>query len=192
MTAMQPNSENSDEKMTTVMAEDLDVKGTITFKTSLMIKGSLEGEIISEGMLVIGETAKINAAITTQSLVSNGTIEGDVTAGEQVVLKSTAVHTGKITTPNIVVESGSLFNGSCVMERKKPEPPREAVIEEQAAESASSSQDSPEVKPEAEVPEPTEQAAETGAEDDSAASTEARSGQFGFSWPGSSDEKKEY
>ncbi len=110
-------SENAEEKVTTVIADDLYIKGAITFTTSLMIKGTLEGEIVSEGLLVVGPTARINAEIATKSLVSHGEIQGDVTATEQVVLKSTSVHTGNITTPYIVVESGSVFNGSCVMER---------------------------------------------------------------------------
>ncbi len=97
----------------TVLAEDLSVKGTMHFKDSVMIKGTFEGEIRSEGMLVVGPTAIINATIRTRTLVSHGDIEGDITASEQVVLKNTAIHKGDITTPNIVIESGSMFNGSC-------------------------------------------------------------------------------
>ena len=119
MATMIPHaSENAEEKMTTVIADDLHIKGTITFATSLMIKGTLEGEIISEGLLVVGPTAKISATIVTKSLVSHGEIKGDVAASEQVVLKQTAVQTGNITTPYIVVENGSVFNGSCVMKRE--------------------------------------------------------------------------
>jgi len=120
-TAIPYTSENVEEKVTTVIADDLHIKGTITFATSLMIKGTLEGEIISEGLLVVGPTAKIEATIVTKSLVSQGEIKGDVTASEQVVLKETAVQTGNITTPYIIVENGSTFNGSCVMKRERTE-----------------------------------------------------------------------
>jgi cytoskeletal protein CcmA (bactofilin family) len=102
-------------KITTVLAEDLSIKGTIQFKNSVMIKGSFEGEIQSDGVLVVGPTAMVNAKIGTKILISHGQIEGDATASEQVVLMSTAVHKGNITTPNIVIESGSKFNGSCTM-----------------------------------------------------------------------------
>jgi cytoskeletal protein CcmA (bactofilin family) len=101
--------------ITTILADDLDINGTITFKSSLMIKGTLQGEIKSEGLLIVGPTAKVNAMISTKKLISHGEITGDVTATEQVVLKETAVHTGNITTKNIIVESGSLFNGSINM-----------------------------------------------------------------------------
>ncbi|HEY3277210.1 MAG TPA: polymer-forming cytoskeletal protein [Syntrophorhabdaceae bacterium] len=106
-----------EENVTTVLADDLEIKGTMKFKSSLMIKGIFEGEIISEGLLIVGPTARVTATITTKNLISHGDIKGDVTASEQVILKETAVHTGNITTPNIVLESGSLFNGSCIMQR---------------------------------------------------------------------------
>jgi cytoskeletal protein CcmA (bactofilin family) len=109
----QPVPGTDEISITTVLADDLHIAGTITFKGSLMIKGSLDGEIVSEGLLIVGPTAKV----TTKNLVSHGEITGDVTASEQVVLKGTAVQTGNITTRDIVVESGSLFNGSITMER---------------------------------------------------------------------------
>jgi len=112
-------SEYAEEKVTTVIAEDLHIKGSLGFETSLLIMGSLEGEITSEGLLVVGPTAKINATIVTKRLISHGEIQGDVTASEQVVLKGTAVQIGNITTQNIIVESGSLFNGSITMKGRE-------------------------------------------------------------------------
>ena len=113
------NKELTEEQVTTVIAEDLHIKGSLRFETSLLIMGSLEGEITSEGLLVVGPTAKINATIVTKRLISHGEIQGDVTASEQVVLKKTAVHMGNITTQNIIVESGSLVNGSITMKGRE-------------------------------------------------------------------------
>ncbi|MCX5807314.1 MAG: polymer-forming cytoskeletal protein [Proteobacteria bacterium] len=115
-------SEVVEKDVTTILADDLEIKGTIKFKSSLMIKGVLEGEIISEGLLIIGSTAKVTATITTKNLISYGEIQGDVTASEQVILKSTAVHNGNVTTRNIVIENGSVFNGSCMMKARDINP----------------------------------------------------------------------
>jgi len=114
----QPTAGIDETNITTVLADDLHITGAINFKSSLMIKGALDGEIISEGLLIIGPTAKVTAKVTTKKLVSHGEITGDVTASEQVVLKETATQTGNITTRNIIVESGSLFNGSVTMKGK--------------------------------------------------------------------------
>jgi len=113
------NGSDIDEKdITTVVADDLEIKGTIKFKSSVMLKGVFEGEIQSEGLLVVGPTAKVKATITTKTLISHGEITGNVVANEQVTLKSTSLHNGDISTPNIIIENGSVFNGSCAMRAK--------------------------------------------------------------------------
>jgi cytoskeletal protein CcmA (bactofilin family) len=113
------NGSDIDEKdITTIVADDLEIKGTIKFKSSVMLKGIFEGEIQSEGLLVVGPTAKVTATITTKTLISHGEITGNVIANEQVTLKSTSLHNGDISTPNIIIENGSVFNGSCAMRAK--------------------------------------------------------------------------
>ena len=105
-------------KIVTVIADDLEIRGTIRFKTSVMLKGVFEGEILSEGLLVVGPTAKVTATISTKTLVSHGEITGNVTATEQVTLKNTSLHNGDVSTPNIIIENGAVFNGSCAMRAK--------------------------------------------------------------------------
>ncbi len=124
---------DGEEKVTTIIADDLEIQGTMKFKNSLMIKGVLEGEIISEGLLIVGPTARVAAKITTKNLISHGEIQGDVTASDRVVLKSTSSHNGNITTPNIVIESGSIFNGSCIMVREEPVRTPDVVFTEDTA-----------------------------------------------------------
>jgi cytoskeletal protein CcmA (bactofilin family) len=121
-------------KITTVVADDLEIKGMIKFKSSVMIKGIFEGEIQSEGLLVVGPTAKVTAAITTKTLVSQGEITGSVTAGEQITLKGTATHTGDMKAPFITIDNGAVFNGAAVMERmQRTERPVETCEEEPIA-----------------------------------------------------------
>jgi cytoskeletal protein CcmA (bactofilin family) len=112
------SSEYEEKDITTVVADDLEIRGTIRFKTSVMLKGVFEGEIFSEGLLVVGPTAKVTATISTKTLISHGEITGNVTATEQVTLKNTSLHNGDVSTPNIIIENGAVFNGSCAMRAK--------------------------------------------------------------------------
>ncbi len=112
------SSEYDEKDITTVIADDLEIRGTIKFKTSVMLKGIFDGEIFSEGLLVIGPTAKVTATISTKTLISHGEVSGNVTATEQVTLKNTSLHNGDISTPNIIIENGAVFNGSCSMRAK--------------------------------------------------------------------------
>jgi cytoskeletal protein CcmA (bactofilin family) len=90
-------------------------KGVVTYEGAVRIDGHIEGEIVSSGSLVIGETAEINAEISVGSLVCGGTITGNITATEKVQLLAPAVVTGSIKTPVLVIEAGVRFNGQCEM-----------------------------------------------------------------------------
>ncbi len=116
-------------QITTVVAEDLEIKGTIRFKSSVMLKGVFEGEIFSEGLLVVGATAQVTASINTKTLISHGSITGNVVAGEQIVLKNTATHSGDLNSPFIMIENGAVFNGSCVMDRRQSASVSEPAVE---------------------------------------------------------------
>ena len=105
----------NEEEITTVLAKDIGFSGTLKFKTSLMIKGDFKGEIVAEGKLVIGPDANVKATITAKDIVSYGKTEGNITAIQSVILASSAKQTGDILTPNLIMESGSLFNGKAVM-----------------------------------------------------------------------------
>ncbi len=114
---MATNMEPEEKDVSTIIAEDLEVSGTIKFKSSLMIKGVVQGEIFSEGLLIVGPTAKVTANIVTKDFISHGQVTGNITASGQAILKNTSVYKGDITTPHINIEDGSYFDGSCTMKR---------------------------------------------------------------------------
>jgi cytoskeletal protein CcmA (bactofilin family) len=99
----------------TILAEDIDFEGTLTFKKPLMIKGKFKGEIKSTSTLHIGEKAFVEATTEAAIVSSKGTHKGDIVGHSRVELFSTAQVEGDITTPDFVVESGCKFNGMCNM-----------------------------------------------------------------------------
>ena len=100
----------------TILAEDIDFTGKLTFQDPLMIKGKLKGEINATGDLYIGENAKVEAKVTANTVSLKGKIKGNVVAHTRVELFSSATVDGDISTPNVVMESGSRFNGICNMQ----------------------------------------------------------------------------
>ena len=105
-------------KTVTILAQDVEIKGTVTFKSSLTVNGILDGEVVSEGTLVVNPTAKVTATITTRDYISFGEVEGDVTASGQITLKKGSVHTGNLVTSKIEIEPGANFNGSLTMNKQ--------------------------------------------------------------------------
>jgi cytoskeletal protein CcmA (bactofilin family) len=106
----------------TILADDIDFEGHLTFKKPLMIKGKFKGEIRSESALYVGEKALVEAKIESGLVSSRGRINGDITGHARVELASTAQVDGDIQTPDFVVESGCKFNGHCNMTGQKRAP----------------------------------------------------------------------
>ena len=105
----------------TVLAEDIDFTGVLTFKKPLMIKGNFNGEIKASSDLYIGEKAFVKAKIEANRVSTKGRIEGDVVARTRVELASTASMKGDLSTPDLVMESGCKYNGVCAMSEGKHE-----------------------------------------------------------------------
>jgi len=99
----------------TILAEDIDFEGRLTFKKPLMIKGKFKGEIKSTSALYIGEKAYVEATTEADVVSSKGRHKGDILGHSRVELFSTARVDGDIATPDFVVESGCRFNGNCSM-----------------------------------------------------------------------------
>ena len=113
----------------TILAEDIDFEGHLTFKKPLMIKGKFKGEIRSTSSLYIGEKAYVEAKTEAGIVSSKGSHKGDIVGHSRVELFATAHVDGDITTPDFVVESGCKFNGYCNMGGA----PRQEVAHPQAA-----------------------------------------------------------
>ncbi len=103
----------------TVLAEDIDFSGNVSFTRSLMVKGQFQGTIKATGNLYIGESARIDATIEADIISIKGKVKGDIYATTRVELSSTSSLEGDITAPDIVMESGCKFNGICAMKSPK-------------------------------------------------------------------------
>ncbi len=94
-----------------VLANDVDIKGTIKFENELIFDGKIEGEILSEGSLVIGKNAEVRGEVKTKSVTVHGTVFGNITVTEKAELKSSSQLTGDLKATRIIIEEGATFIG---------------------------------------------------------------------------------
>jgi cytoskeletal protein CcmA (bactofilin family) len=108
---------NIDEStLETVLAEDIDFDGEIHFTEPLLIKGNVKGKVTSNTDLYINAGASVEATIEARKVSIKGEVKGDVTALKRLELFSSGRVTGNVRTPDLIVQSGSVLNGTCVME----------------------------------------------------------------------------
>jgi cytoskeletal protein CcmA (bactofilin family) len=62
------------------LSSDVKIKGSIRFQKELVIDGKVEGQIMSDGVLTVGENADIRGEIKTKSVTVHGRVHGNVTA----------------------------------------------------------------------------------------------------------------
>jgi cytoskeletal protein CcmA (bactofilin family) len=93
-----------------------DFHGEVSFKETLRIDGKFEGAIRDGRLLIVGETADVNADIDVVNISVSGRLRGNVRARERVELHETARCQCNLDTRVLVVEEGALFEGSCAMQ----------------------------------------------------------------------------
>jgi cytoskeletal protein CcmA (bactofilin family) len=103
--------ENSSHVGKCTLSSDVKIKGLIRFQKELVIDGKVQGEIISDGVLTIGENANIRGEIKTKSVTVHGTVHGNITA-ERCELKSKCTLEGDLKAARLIVEEGATFIGS--------------------------------------------------------------------------------
>jgi cytoskeletal protein CcmA (bactofilin family) len=90
-------------------------RGKLDFVGTVRIDGRFEGEISTDGDLVLGRKAYVKGVVRVGRLTSCGRIDGDVVVKEHTVLEKTSVLNGTLNTPVLEVERGAVIEGGVVM-----------------------------------------------------------------------------
>lgn len=91
-------------------------EGKLFFEGRVRIDGDFQGEVHSDGLLVVGPEATIKGVIRVHTLiVQGGRIEADIHATDLVELHAPAHVRGDIRTQALYMDKGVVFDGSCVM-----------------------------------------------------------------------------
>ncbi len=99
----------------TVLAEDIDFDGELHFSEPLLIKGHVKGTVLSDTDLYINADAVVAARIEAGKVSVKGEVQGDIYAKGRLELFASARVTGNVRTPDLIVQSGCMLNGSCLM-----------------------------------------------------------------------------
>lgn len=105
-----------------VLSSDVEIKGNLKFSGELTFEGKLDGEIHSDGILNLGDSAVINGNINAQSIVVRGKINGNLTAKEKIDIKTKTELFGDIRSAKLAIEEGVTFVGKTEVNPNKVTP----------------------------------------------------------------------
>lgn len=96
---------------TNVLAQGIEIIGTIKFQSDMIIDGKVEGEIQSDkGKVTIGENARIKGDVKAGEVKMFGKVEGTINS-ERCELKANSQLKGDIKTKALKMEEGALLSG---------------------------------------------------------------------------------
>jgi cytoskeletal protein CcmA (bactofilin family) len=99
----------------TVISKGVKIEGKLSCSGNIRLDGEVQGDISSEGVVIIGENGKVNGQINADSITIGGRVAGTVRAKDKVVLEAKANLKGDIITKILMVEAGAIFNGNTKM-----------------------------------------------------------------------------
>lgn len=105
------------------------ITGDITAKGGFRIEGTLKGNLITMGKVVISKGGVMEGDLTCQNADFEGKFSGKLKVQETFTVRSSAVIEGEVITSKLSIEPGAAFNASCVMKSNmktlKNEPKKE-------------------------------------------------------------------
>lgn len=101
--------------MHNVLSSGTVLTGNLVTQDDIRLDGVIEGNIISQGKIIIGNNGHVSGDVECQNLDLLGKISGNVICQDTILLRATANLIGDITTQIIEIEPGARFTGSCKM-----------------------------------------------------------------------------
>lgn len=98
-----------------ILATGTKIVGSIDTDYDLRLDGSLDGDIVCGGKLVMGAQSALKGTIRCINAEILGKVEANVDTKELLILRSQAEITGDIKTSTLMIEPGAVLNGTCSM-----------------------------------------------------------------------------
>jgi len=122
-------------------------KGMLKSSRSVGIDGHFEGEIQSEGDIVVGREAEVRANIKAGNVIISGQVVGNIECSS-LEIQSNGRVIGNITAQSLLIAMGAVFRGQSMMgtdhDAEMPEPFADPVVPSTRGRRVSSSSESTE------------------------------------------------
>jgi len=98
-----------------IVGEGTRFKGELDLNGLLRIDGDYSGTIRTPGKVLVGKNGRAECTIQAGTVVVGGVVKGNIFSSEKVIVLSTGMIIGNVTTPRLIVETGVILNGTCVI-----------------------------------------------------------------------------
>lgn len=100
----------------TIIGAGVIIHGELISEADVIIDGTLEGTITTQGNLIIGVNARIRANVTGQNVTVAGRLNGHIKAEGEALIRETGQVEGDITSAGLSIIPGGIFVGASHMQ----------------------------------------------------------------------------
>ena len=94
------------------------IKGNLECKENFLVEGNVEGNLSSEGLILLGKDAAVKGEISAKEAAISGIVVGTVRCSARLEIFESAKIIGTIQTPVLVMVPGAQINAEIMMSRK--------------------------------------------------------------------------
>lgn len=106
---------NSNSHSLNTLVKGTSIEGTIQSESDIRIDGTIKGSLNCKAKVIIGPTGTIEGEVHCVNAVIEGRFDGTLQVTELLNIRETAEVSGDVKTNKLIVQSGAVFNVSCVM-----------------------------------------------------------------------------
>lgn len=115
MTWFERNKRHDSGEWTGFLERGVKLEGRLESTGTFRIDSAMNGTLVSEETLILGEHATVQGEIHGNYVIIGGRFDGIIRAKGRVEIQTKAIVTGEIHAPCVLIEPGAVFDGSCHM-----------------------------------------------------------------------------
>jgi len=95
------------------------INGKLHFDGQATIDGEVEGEIVAQGHITVGQQATVKGKISAASILVQGKLMADVAAEKKLEVQPPGSVVGDVTTQSLVIGDGAILEGHVSMKKSE-------------------------------------------------------------------------
>jgi len=95
------------------------INGKLQFDGQATIDGEVEGEIVAQAQVTVGQQATIKGKISAASILVQGKVMADVQADKRLEIQPPGSVVGDVTTQSLVIGDGAILEGHVSMKKNE-------------------------------------------------------------------------
>lgn len=103
------------DNLDTTIGTNVRLKGSLKNQGSILIHGTVDGEVVSEENVTVGDTATVKGPVTATNVLVSGIVRGSITAKEKLEVEPKGQIFGDITAKILIIKPGAVFVGRSLM-----------------------------------------------------------------------------